>query len=199
MKRIENIVNLLIRFGIDPDLPFEDANARLSRRVYKSTDCGAWARFEEPGLRSSGSERWICSCRFYKLDGVWTRGNLERDGVAVEWSTVPAEVRDYFWIDGGVGVGEWLDETYPGRVDVTCEATVDVRTWEPHGGVFVIGSIVEGSDAEVWPIEVYLPCEEEEIDRAISDVESEADRLWREANADPGGMEESDLVGEVER
>lgn len=51
------------------------------------------------------------------------------------------------------------------------------------GGV-VIGSIVEGSDAEVQPKVLLFPFTQEHLDWAVEQIEEEADRLWREANED---------------
>jgi hypothetical protein len=47
---------------------------------------------------------------------------------------------------------------------------------------FTIQTIVEGSDAEVNSDEFVLPVSTSHVDEWISDMESEADRLWHEAN-----------------
>lgn len=43
---------------------------------------------------------------------------------------------------------------------------------------FRVGSIVEGSDREVGPVEVELPCRRREIWRAIEEVEEGAAEAW---------------------
>jgi hypothetical protein len=53
-----------------------------------------------------------------------------------------------------------------------------------------IGSIVEGSDAEVQAVPFTLPCPRRELTDAIQYVEDEADRLWREANGGDDDEEE---------
>lgn len=46
----------------------------------------------------------------------------------------------------------------------------------------LIGSIVEGSDAEVSPLELLFPFTQEQFEHAVNDVDAEADRLWQEAH-----------------
>ena len=50
---------------------------------------------------------------------------------------------------------------------------------------FVVGSIVEGSEAHVdSPLFEAGRCTGERLDRGVADMEAEVDRLWREANDD---------------
>ena len=49
---------------------------------------------------------------------------------------------------------------------------------------FTIQTIVEGSDATVDSSEFKVPVECEKIGTWIGDMEGEAERLWKEANAD---------------
>ncbi len=48
-----------------------------------------------------------------------------------------------------------------------------------------IGSIVEGSDAEVGPKELRFPFTAKQLDEAVQAVNSEASELWHEANDEP--------------
>lgn len=50
-----------------------------------------------------------------------------------------------------------------------------------------IGSIVEGSDAEVQPESLYWPITVQQLDRAVENIDAEASRLWDEANAPEHG------------
>lgn len=49
-------------------------------------------------------------------------------------------------------------------------------------GFLTIGSIVEGSDAEVVPRTLEFPFSAQDLARAIADVEMDAEDLWEEAN-----------------
>lgn len=51
---------------------------------------------------------------------------------------------------------------------------------EPDG--VTVGSIVDGSDAEVMPTTLRYPFEESAWERMLEEIEAEADRLWKEAN-----------------
>ena len=48
-----------------------------------------------------------------------------------------------------------------------------------------IGSIVEGSDAEVGPYHLPFPFTMQDYERTMQTVEYEADIYWHEANGDP--------------
>ena len=45
-----------------------------------------------------------------------------------------------------------------------------------------IGSIVEGSEAEVYPATLSFPFTMQEYEEAVQEIEADADALWREAN-----------------
>lgn len=55
----------------------------------------------------------------------------------------------------------------------------------------LIGSVVEGSDAEVQPLWLKFPFTQEQLQHAVKDVDAEADRMWREANGQDGEDDES--------
>lgn len=63
--------------------------------------------------------------------------------------------------------------------------------WSQCTGV-LIGSIVEGSDAEVQPELLRWPFTQDDLDRAVRNIDEEADRLWHEANdeSDEDGSDE---------
>lgn len=81
-------------------------------------------------------------------------------------------------------------ETLEGKVvQVTCayEVTKE-RPWDgeaPNRGVFgvKIGTIVEGSDAEIGPQELRFPFTEWDIDMAVDEIEGEAHYIWMESHA----------------
>lgn len=58
--------------------------------------------------------------------------------------------------------------------DTACGAWAEVT----DDGWFRVGSIVEGTDAEVPAEEVKLPCTEEDVDRAVESVEAAANDIW---------------------
>jgi hypothetical protein len=55
--------------------------------------------------------------------------------------------------------------------------------WWPHCEGLKIGSIVEGSDVEVGPIELLFPFEETELDAAVKALNDEASFYWERDNA----------------
>jgi hypothetical protein len=178
MNDINTIEDLFRHFGVDFDPKDMDKNNRsLSRRLYKDTDCGAWARVALPGTKKVGSrpETWTCSYR--KVAGIWERGLLLFDGDPVLDSKVPAAVLSYFW-PAEVDVQETLQDLAEGRADFQLTETIDVPVLKPHGGVLTVGSIVEGTDAEVVASPVYLPCKSEELDVAVQYVEDECASIW---------------------
>ena len=62
-----------------------------------------------------------------------------------------------------------------------CGAWVKVE-YRDAKGFLTIGSIVEGSDAEVVPRTLEFPFSAQDLARAIADVEMDAEDLWEEAN-----------------
>jgi hypothetical protein len=182
----------------------EPTNESLSRRVYKDTDCGAWAKVEEgTQVLRKRMQEWVATLRV-GINGVHVV-KLRRVGYgATELEKVPPRVREYLQVAEGQrslttltredfdGLKE--DESQGGgegvlRVTVRSElekvATFRVEVPQTRQGLyFLCGSIVEGSDAEVTAAPVWLPCKPEEIDTALQYVEEEADRIWDEMRAE---------------
>lgn len=188
---LNNLRDVAEYLGVDvgADDTDERVNERLSRRVYKDTECGAWAKVVTRPVLVTEPQSW--TARYAKVDGVWTLAGLSRDGQPHEFSVHGGQVRGYFFWDGA-DLQEFLEGIAFGQSDFTSTETLDIVLPNGSKTVFVVGSIVEGSDAEVWPIEVTLPCPESSIDAAIEAVEAEADRLWREANPVEGDDESTD-------
>lgn len=71
------------------------------------------------------------------------------------------------------------------RLNKIVYKNTDCGAWvQVHPDRVVIGSIVEGSDAEVPGCDLPFPFDIEAWDETIQYVEDEADLLWREANED---------------
>jgi len=187
MSQIKNLPELFEHLGADWHEGDVEASERsLSRRVYKDTECGAWATFDMPGERIVDHENQTWTGRYAKVDGVWEMLLPLRDGVPCEISAMPQAAKEYFW-PSDLQPSD-LDDLAKGAASLTLTETIRVPVMAPHAGSFAVGSIVEGSDAEVPPETVFLPCSPEDIDRAIAGVNDEACRLWDEAN----GEEEDD-------
>lgn len=62
------------------------------------------------------------------------------------------------------------------------EARLENQPWWSDCIGVQVSSIVEGSDAEVMPVTLTWPFTEEQFDNVVKDVNSEACRLWDEAN-----------------
>lgn len=59
----------------------------------------------------------------------------------------------------------------------------DCGAWVKFDAIGItLGSIVEGSDAEVWPVVLRYPFTADDYDAAISAIEDQADELWTAAN-----------------
>lgn len=187
---------------------FED---RCSRRVYKSTECGAWLAFvTQPPIEASMREFRVCLATGRK--GTEITQVREGDDLLGE-SEWPIEFKHFMSIEPFPGFEENFEplsklslvslaagagnstqgeeghdvlerraSTLVLKVRVKCEKPKDLPV--PAFGVYGIrlGSIVEGSDAEVDGGSFDFPFTEAEYEHAIEDMESECDRLWHEAN-----------------
>lgn len=95
----------------------------------------------------------------------------------------------------------------PRRVykDTDCGAWISLETpdgvWHHTGddwsgiteiSAFKIGTIIEGSDAEISSDPFELPVTNAEVDHWIRDMETEASDLWNEANGPEGELDEDD-------
>ncbi|CAB4126781.1 hypothetical protein UFOVP75_32 [uncultured Caudovirales phage] len=146
---------------------FKPTNESLSRRVYKDTECGAWAKVITRTKVDGKVENW--QVRYARVDGVWTVIDCNCTGIARNWSDVPAEVRAYFW-PNAEEVNTYLSETCPSAVEHTESAHILVKYIDGEENVFIVGSIAEGTDAE-FARQLVLPATPQEVDDAIKDVE----------------------------
>lgn len=101
--------------------------------------------------------------------------------------------------------GPWTSFIVPGRGErgsvyyETKEADEPQATWWSQCTGILIGSIVEGSDAEVQPETLLWPFTAEQLDLAVKNIDEEAGRLWEEANGEEEGEDESGDAGERDR
>jgi hypothetical protein len=192
---INTIEDLINHFHADfyPD-DLDRSLRSLDRRIYKDTGCGAWAKVSQPGTRATGSHKESWTCYFRKVDGIWERGMFSFNGDRVIDSKVPRAVLEYFWppFDSIVppvtdnGMQEFLTLEAKGRSSFELTDTVDVPVMVAHQGMFLVGSIVEGTDAEIDADPVYLPCSEDDLDAAVKYVEDEATSIWNETHGCEG-------------
>jgi hypothetical protein len=170
-------------------------NESLSRRVYKATECGAWAKMVEEDEVEWKNETW--SCDYRKVDVLWVLHELRApSGDVVALADAPKDVRDYFWPADALsaeGLQEGLCDAFG---DVGSHTAVEsLRVGYPRGmrWVFIVGSIVEGTDAEVAPERVALPCTGAALDAAVAAVEAGAEEIWSQTHGcDECGGEEVD-------
>lgn len=162
-------------------------NESISRRVYKDTSCGAWAKVEDEDIVGERSFR-VKFERSIIGDVLCT---AHRGGRALPLADLPNAARDYLCVVerernlvfdevsgplatlDGDGITRRGSSTF---VSFTCSVPLGTRK------VFRVGSIVEGTDAEVCPETVPLPCTGDQIDKAIACVESAADDIWNETH-----------------
>ena len=197
IKTIEDVFNHFCATW-EPEDDLKRNNDLLSRRLYKDTNCGAWASITPPGLRQVGKHQETWTCHFRKVDGIWERGMFSFNGDRVIDSKVPRAVLEYFWppfdsITPPVtdnGMQEFLTLEAKGRSSFELTDTVDLPIMEPHNGMFLVGSIVEGTDAEVTASPVYLPCEAKDLDDAVQYIEDETSLVWNQTHGcDDCGMD----------
>jgi len=127
------------------------------------------------------------------VDGVWELVSIFRHRVFSPDAenvglNVHADVRRYFWVEGGEGMQEYLNEQAGGHFFWTSK-TEDVEWMQPTGESrleFICGSIVEGVDAEVTAIPVTLPCSAKDLDATIEWVESEVQIIWNDTHGCEG-------------
>ena len=100
----------------------------------------------------------------------------------MEFSALPEGVREYFLLrpEDAAMRDEYLNSLafWPGAATHDCFDTILVPYEIGTETVFRVGSIVEGTDAQVKPEEVRLPATGEDIDYAIGLVEERARDLW---------------------
>ncbi len=206
---IRNLSDLLHvfgeRFSGDPQV---DGRA-LSRRLFKSTACGAWAHLVEPGKYQAGKriETWTARVNS-SIVGPLCVHVRKKGRRKVDSLKAPEHVRDYLLLGGanprvlqdvtwkellGFDLDDHLKRrTLVGPSSLVLTFEVEAPVMKRHTGGVLIGSIVEGSDASVQPEEMRYPFTEADLYRAIENIESEADELWNEANS-PQGVSEPAL------
>lgn len=173
----------------EPESDLKRNNDLLSRRLYKDTNCGAWATTYPPGERKVGSVKETWTCEYRKVDGLWERGLLSFNGDRVIDSKAPRAVIDYFWPED-CDLQAFLQDYSKGRSSFEMTETIDVPVMAKHNGYFLVGSIVEGTDAEITASPVYLPCKAEDLDCAVRYVEDEASLVWEQTHGcDDCGMD----------
>lgn len=198
---IHNTAELLGHFGVENE-------RQLDRAIYKNTECGAWAKLVAPGTRKVGTrvETWTAKIRM-SIAGAMCVSVRKKGGKSMPSTDAPRYVQEFLLLDSTLPEGHQkglsqlmhsvtfeqlrdmpvdgdriVKNTQSGPLTLFITFQVDAPVMKAHLGGVVFGSIVEGSDAEVWPEELLFPFSADALDRAIENIEEEADRLWHEAN-----------------
>ena len=187
---IRNVSDLFKLFGVESE-------KRLSRAIYKNTECGAWCKIEAPGQTRVGTrtETWTAKV-CWSIVGAVPVSARKAHCKKLFRQDFPQHILDYLQVRQSSAIKgiSWEDllglEGKNGVVKVnqvnntTAFVTFEVQApvFKKHRGGITIGSIVEGSDAEVMPSTLYFPFSESDLDATVQDIEDEADRLWHEAN-----------------
>ena len=202
MVKIKSIEDVFHLFGVDyEDRTIEEKEALLSRRIYKGTGCGAWARIVHPGEGyNRNRERWHAFVSL-SLCGPRVRFVRKDHGKTMCLAAAPKEIAQYLEVKddrGTMGVtSDFLNERVEHGAELTCGSlehikkrrvgwyiTFDVkveRTYATPPGV-LFGSIVEGSDVCIDTDPLYFPFNEKEIWDTIQYIEDEASAEWYAAN-----------------
>lgn len=168
----------------------------LSHRVYKTTNCGAWAKFvTQDEVVSQETQDWTVILT-KGINGIHLVGASRGTtlGEVIPTDQLPKEVKEYCLLfDPGTKTELTISEfetLTSSETETVLEANplrlvmavkVDFVVTRPRDGL-LLGSIVEGSDAEIEGRFLGFPFTAAELHHTISDIESEADFLWREAN-----------------
>jgi len=92
----------------------------------------------------------------------------------------------YKYTDCGPWVSFLVPGAWLGRVYYTERAAYGwgPRLWGARCTGISVGSIVEGSDAEVGPVRLYFPFTNEQLWDAVQEINDEACAFWDEANVE---------------
>jgi hypothetical protein len=208
----------------DKDKPLKENEERMSRSIYKGTACGAWLTLIPPGTRVTGKryEDWL-GIFARRQDGKpclvqAAKANKEDPKATLTWlppDQCPEGVRFFCEVEAGSpsAQGEWpMNITWGELVQVSVPHTmmgqrigdlkeVVIEEKAPHTGGFVMGSIVEGTDAEVTGDEVYFPTDEAAVAAYVQWVEDEVQGIWDSTHGCPacfGGDGDSGRCGPVD-
>jgi len=185
-----------------------DTIEAIAHRVYKDTACGAWVLARPPGPRARLYQWWRAEIALtvvgLRVIGIAPPHKAYiRPCLAGYPETLPVEVAEYLQLasvesgwssymnlkkDEELGVWKML-ETSGARLRSSNPALIRKLRFEvtlpskrmDRGGV-AIGSIVEGVDVEVGPVELRYPFSEEDWWEAVRGVEDEAQRIWDETH-----------------
>jgi hypothetical protein len=186
MKTFRNRQDVLQYFGVDDE-------KGLSRAIYKSTDCGAWAAFET--IKTSElPEVWVAHIR-RSITGPRLISARRKGERSTDRASLPAYVMDYLTVSQDSPkidlTNEELLALKPNGDDML-KVTIrnhDLDVWVTfqvkrpvlRDGI-AVGSIVEGTDAEVWPEHLTFPFTYDDLDRAIGNVDKAANDIWNETH-----------------
>lgn len=173
-RMIETLADVCTFFGAR-----EHTNESLSNRIYKNTSCGAWAKVSEEAMLRK--ETWIGHYKKGKKHGLWKCVGVRKNGGTwIPLSKAPDAVREFFWPwendTTETYISGELDRIFEGKTEVKEKAGFNV----PFGKrlVFYCGSTIEGVDQYADAAPVRLPCKPEALDRAVLEVEREAQAIW---------------------
>lgn len=201
---IENVQDLADYLGAN-----EATEDSISRRIYKDTACGAWARLRDVPV-SRERQKWTAFFR-------WTEGRIEViEGVCCGRVISPADFPEIA-VEAVCGLNRegdrWFSKLHDpeeiaaavhtiwGWEDGTLMVEGREGTFELSNDAFVtapgveFGTIIEGSDAYLDGYTAVFPFDSDVIDKMLDDLESEAARLWEEANGTGEDEEEEELEG----
>ena len=90
------------------------------------------------------------------------------------------DIATHFGLDRGVGWHTVEKAVFKGT---ECGAWITCETG-PKGYSCMVGSIVEGSDADCTPVRLYFPFQSRELEAALDQIEDEALTIWEELNSE---------------
>lgn len=200
MKTIHNFKDIAKYFGLDkPD------EARISRAIYKGTNCGAWLQFVHTRRQTvkqcyhallNPHANGTITLQSIKAGGAWDKD--PRKWMSMELANkIPAAAEIRMFLN--MNMEDWNDDKI---YDITWgELTTgesDVFVWHRSSTVIsfiinhefdatahgiTIGTIVEGADAEPEPITLYFPFPSQTLADSIQKLEYEAAEIWEEWNS----------------
>lgn len=202
MKTIHNFKDVAKYFGVD-----EPDEARISRAIYKGTNCGAWLKFEHTRKQTvkqyyhallNPHPNGTITLQSVKAGGQWDKDPREWMGMSL-MNKIPAgmEIRQFLSMnmddlsDDKIYDITWEEITTYAKAPKgtyiwhkpTCVISFAIdHTFDATAHGITVGTIVEGADACPEPVTLYFPFPSQALADAIQGLEDEASEIWEEWN-----------------
>jgi hypothetical protein len=186
-KRIRNLEQFCAAHDAGPEWH------SIERATYKYTDCGAWISHKPRAERTERPERFevevvqsigrVIPRQWRRLGKAWQPLAAAPEGIR-QFCEVDPDTRTLADLRAAVIDLHGADAVrYKSSMRDVYRCATTTAASRPVEGI-TVGSIVEGSDADVGPVFLAYPFTMAQFWSALEDVNAEACALWDEANRD---------------